>query len=100
MPAPLAATGFKRLLFAHYQVSRSKKCLIPRIQKDAFQIGRISLQLWELRKEVVVGGKMSDRQFHDLILAQNSIPIEMIRAAILKTPLERDHRAAWKFGGS
>jgi uncharacterized protein (DUF885 family) len=63
----------------------------------AYMIG--ALQLRELRKELVDSGKMSNRQFHDAILHENAIPIEMIRASLTKQPLTKDFTSSWKFYG-
>lgn len=54
------------------------------------------LQLRKLREEVVDGGKMSLKEFHDAILKENSIPIELIRASLLGIKLERGTRTSWK----
>jgi len=63
----------------------------------AYMIG--GLQLWALRGELVDTGRMSDREFHDAILHQGSIPIEMIRAALTEAPPPRDHVTSWRFAG-
>jgi uncharacterized protein (DUF885 family) len=56
-----------------------------------------ALQLRALRRDLVERGKMSDRQFHDAVLMENSIPIEMIRAALTGQKLGRDFRSSWRF---
>jgi hypothetical protein len=43
---------------------------------------------------------MTDRAFHDAILQENSIPIEMVRASLTKQGLTRDFTSNWKFYGS
>ena len=48
------------------------------------------LQLRALHKELVESGKMTDRQFHDAVLREDAIPIEMIRASL--TNAEADPR--------
>jgi uncharacterized protein (DUF885 family) len=55
------------------------------------------LQLRALRREAVDSGKMTEKQFNDAVLAQNAIPIEMIRAAILNLQLARDTKTSWRF---
>ena len=55
------------------------------------------LQLRALRREVVDAGRMTEREFHDAILKQNSIPIEMVRAALLNLPLEKSYTPSWRF---
>ena len=62
----------------------------------AYMLG--GLQLRALHQEVVGAGRMSERQFHDTVLAYNAIPIELIRAGMLNLPLTRETRAGWKFG--
>lgn len=45
-----------------------------------------------------LGGKTTDRQFHDAVLRQSSIPIEMLRALLDKdVQLTRDYVPCWKF---
>ncbi len=63
----------------------------------AYMIG--GLQLMALRAEVVDGGRLSDRAFHDAILAENAIPIELIRASLRGEKLARDFQSRWRFAG-
>ena len=63
----------------------------------AYMIG--GLQLRALRAELVDGGRMTDRQFHDAVLAQNAIPVALIRAALTGEKLTRDWRSDWRFAG-
>jgi len=60
------------------------------LYQAAYMIG--GLQLRSLHAETVGTGTMSERQFHDTVLAQGPIPIALIRAALLGEPLTRD----WK----
>lgn len=55
------------------------------------------LQLRALYRQTVGEGKMSPREFHDSVLKMGPIPIEMVRAILLKTPLSCDHEASWGF---
>ncbi len=55
------------------------------------------LQLRALYKQTVGEGKISPREFHDTVLKLGPVPIEMVRATLLKTPLTRGYRADWKF---
>jgi uncharacterized protein (DUF885 family) len=55
------------------------------------------LQLRALRQELVGTGKMTDKEFNDTALTYNAIPIELIRAGMLDSPLARDARASWRF---
>ncbi len=55
------------------------------------------LQLRALYHEVV-GELMNRKEFHDAILLENSIPIELIRASLMNLELQRDSRPSWKPG--
>jgi len=61
----------------------------------AYEIG--AMQFRALHHELVDSGKMTNRQFHDAVLKLNSIPVEMVRASLLKEKLPRDCVAHWKF---
>ena len=55
------------------------------------------LQIRSLHRELVGSGRMTDRVFHDTVLRQNSIPIELVRAAMTGQPLDRDFESTWRF---
>ncbi len=57
-------------------------------------------QFYALHKELVDSGKMTNRQFHDAILKENYIPVEMMRADLMNLPLTRDYKSNWKFAGA
>ena len=40
---------------------------------------------------------MTDRNFHDAILKENAIPIEMVRALLSDSKLKPDWKPEWKF---
>ena len=63
----------------------------------AYMIG--GLQFMALKKELVDTHKMSYRQFHDAILHENSLPVEMLRAILTNQSLNRDFSSNWKFYG-
>ncbi|MGH9842739.1 MAG: DUF885 family protein, partial [Blastocatellia bacterium] len=67
------------------------------LYQAAYLLG--GLQIYSLHKELVDSGKMSDRAFHDTILRENRIPIEMVRAILTKQKLTRDFKSSWKFYG-
>ena len=57
------------------------------------------MQLRALHTELVTSGKMTDRSFHDAVLAAGPMPIEMVRAQLEPDrPLTRTYRSAWRFG--
>jgi uncharacterized protein (DUF885 family) len=55
------------------------------------------LQLISLHKELITSGKMSEKQFHDTLLHLGPIPIELVRASLLKQTLTPDFKTSWKF---
>jgi uncharacterized protein (DUF885 family) len=55
------------------------------------------LQIRALQRELVGGGKLGEREFHDRVLQQNSIPIELVRAALTDTPLTPGFTSSWRF---
>jgi uncharacterized protein (DUF885 family) len=65
------------------------------LYQAAYLLGGI--QIYALQKEIVASDKMSVHDFHDAILRENSIPIEMIRAAMTGQKLTRDFRTGWRF---
>jgi hypothetical protein len=54
------------------------------------------LQLLALHNELVGGGKLTEQQFNDAVLAENSMPIELLRASLKKLPLACDAQPVWK----
>jgi hypothetical protein len=40
---------------------------------------------------------MTDRQFHDAILKEGAIPVEMVRAILTKQKLSADFDSSWRF---
>src|SRR2546423_1699752 len=63
----------------------------------AYLIG--GLQFYALHRELVESGKMTNRAFHDWILRENRIPVEMVRAILTNQKLTRDFKSSWKFYG-
>ncbi len=61
----------------------------------AYMIG--GLQFYALKKELVDTKKMTYKQYHDAVLQENNIPIEMLRAILTNQPLSRDYKPGWKF---
>ena len=61
----------------------------------AYMMG--GLQFYNLHREFVGGKKMTNRQFHDAILREGPIPVEMVRAILTKQKLSREHRPTWRF---
>lgn len=56
-----------------------------------------AFQFYALKKELVDSGKMSYKQFHEAVLQQNSMPVEMLRAILTKQKLSKDFKTNWRF---
>ena len=65
------------------------------LYQAAYMLG--GLQFRALHKEFVQSGKMSDREFHDRILQGGPMPVQLVRARLLGTPLPRKIDASWRF---
>ena len=63
------------------------------LYQAAYMLG--GLQLRSLRQEI--NGTMTDREFHDAVLRENAIPIDLIRASLMQKPLTRDYTPSWRF---
>ncbi len=66
-----------------------------------YQIGYMlgGLQFRALHKELVQSGKMTNIQFHDRILHENNMPVEMVRALLTNQQLPENFSTKWKFAG-
>jgi uncharacterized protein (DUF885 family) len=65
------------------------------LYQAAYMLG--GLQIRALYKERVASGAMTPRAFHDAVLRENAIPIEMIRASLAQQELKRDFSSQWRF---
>ncbi len=61
----------------------------------AYMMG--GLQFYALHRDLVGSGKMTNREFHDRILREGPIPVEMVRAILTVQRLEKSHTPAWRF---
>jgi uncharacterized protein (DUF885 family) len=61
----------------------------------AYMLG--GLQFRGLKKELVDSGKMKIRDFHDAILRQGPMPVDLVRASLTNVPLERGKPSTWRF---
>lgn len=80
---------------AEAEVRRSFEGTYGPLYQIAYMIG--ALEIYSMRKEMVDSGKMPEKQFHDLIMTQNAMPIEILRAKVTGKPLDKNHKASWKF---
>lgn len=64
-----------------------------------YQVGYMigGLQFMALKNELVGTNKMTVKQFHDAVLQQNSMPIEMLRAIMTNQSLESVFKSNWRF---
>lgn len=67
----------------------------PPLYQAAYLLG--ALQFRELAKELVGSGKMPAREFHDRILRENRMPVEMVRALLTSQKLTAGFQAKWRF---
>ena len=67
------------------------------LYQAAYLLG--ALQLRGLRQELVDSKQMTQKQFHDEIMRQGSMPIAYLRLALTKQKLTRDMVIDWKFYG-
>lgn len=61
----------------------------------AYMMG--GLQFYQLHKDLVDSKKMTDRNFHDAILKEGAIPVEMVRAILTKQRLSKDFKTGWRY---
>jgi uncharacterized protein (DUF885 family) len=80
---------------AEGEVRRSFEGNYSPLYQVAYLIG--GLQLFSLKKELVDSGKMTFKQFHDAVMKENNMPIEMVRATLINQPLKSDFKTQWKF---
>jgi hypothetical protein len=63
----------------------------------AYLVG--GLQIRGMKAEVVDSGMRTEKDFHDEIMRQGSMPVAFLRLAVSKIPLTRDMPVDWKFYG-
>lgn len=88
--------GFERAN-AEAEVRRSFTGNYGPLYQIGYMIG--GLQFRELHKELVQTGKMTNIAFHDRILKENCMPVEMLRALLTNQALTEDFSTKWKFAG-
>jgi hypothetical protein len=79
------------------EVRRSFDGSVGPLYQCAYLMG--ALQFRALHHELVDSHKMTDRLFHDTILHEGSMPIEMLRAEMENGKLTPDFQTSWKFYG-
>ncbi len=77
------------------EVRRSFKGDYSPLYQVAYMIG--GLQFMALKKELVDGGKMTYEQYHDAVMKENSLPVEMVRVILTNKMIGKDFKADWHF---
>ncbi|MGA2806509.1 MAG: DUF885 family protein [Terracidiphilus sp.] len=77
------------------EVRRSFNGSYDPLYQCAYMLG--ALQFRALHHELVDSGKMTDRQYHDAILHENMMPVEILRAILTHQELTPDFKSAWRF---
>ena len=52
-----------------------------------------------MKREIVGSGMRTEKDFHDEIMRQGSMPVAFLRLAVSRMPLTRDMVVDWKFYG-
>ena len=79
------------------EVRRSFEGTYPPLYQLAYLMG--GFQFKALYEEFVTSGDMPVKTFHDTILRGGRMPVEMVRARLKGTRIERDHKSSWRFRG-
>jgi hypothetical protein len=59
-----------------------------------------ALQFYQLRKELVDSGKVPQKEFHDRIMKEGNMPVEVLRALFLEKKLDKGgFESEWRFYG-
>lgn len=79
------------------EVRRSFDGSVGPLYQCAYLMG--ALQFRAMRHELVDSKKITERQFHDAILHENAMPVELLRADLENLKLTRDYKTNWYFYG-
>jgi uncharacterized protein (DUF885 family) len=80
---------------AEGEVRRSFQGNYSPLYQLAYMIG--GLQFYAMKKELVDGGKMTYKQYHDAVLQENNLPVEMVRAILMNQSISKEFKTTWKF---
>ncbi len=79
---------------AEAEVRRSFATSYEPLYQMAYMTG--GLQFFALRNEMLAKG-WTEKQFHDRVLQENMMPIEMLRNLLQDLPITKDYKSQWKF---
>jgi uncharacterized protein (DUF885 family) len=83
------------LVHAAIEGTRSLDGDMGLIHMSSYLVG--GLQIRALSHELVDSGKMTAKAFHDAVLLENTIPIELLRAKLTNQKLSSEFIPKWKF---
>src|SRR5690606_37002686 len=90
----LDRVGFDRAN-ADGEINRSFEGSYGSLYQLAYLVG--GLQMMDIKKEMLDSGKMTYKQFHDRVIKENYMPMEMLRAILTNQKLDPNHDTSWKF---
>jgi len=79
---------------AEAEVRRSFTTNYPPLYQLAYMMG--GLQFYALRKEMLEKG-WSEKEFHDRVMHEGRMPIELLRALLQDLPLNENYKTKWEF---
>ncbi len=79
---------------AEAEVRRSFTTSYPPLYQLAYMMG--GLQFYALRNEMLEKG-WTEKQFHDRVMHEGRIPVELLRALLQDLPLNKNYKTKWKF---
>ena len=79
---------------AEAEVRRSFTTDYPPLYQLAYMMG--GLQFYALRNEMLEKG-WTEKQFHDQVMKEGRMPIELLRALLQDLPLNKNYKTKWKF---
>lgn len=79
---------------AEAEVRRSFTTNYPPLYQLAYMMG--GLQFYALRHEMLDKG-WTEKQFHDRVMHEGRMPIEILRALLQDLPLNKNYKTKWKF---
>jgi len=77
------------------EVRRSFNGSYDPLYQASYMLG--ALQFCALHHELVDSGKMTNRQYHDAILHENMMPVEILRAILTNEKLTPEFKGSWRF---
>jgi hypothetical protein len=80
------------------EVRRSFDGSVGPLYQCAYLMG--ALQFRAMRHELVDSKKMTERQFHDAILHEGAMPLEILRADLENQKLSHDYKTSWEYYGA